>query len=440
MLGSKSKKRKNVTQLGTDATKKKEVVAEKPTRNVGGLVAWFFFVIAAGGCAYLYLNTYSESEYRRVYAAYQSSYQAVLAADEKLQLYEDERNKVIKQIKDANVASLKIAKERDAIFKEFQAGLDTIAAMQTDYQSVVSANNKLQQILADQAAEDANVTNTNQVLKSAETPSACIQPVTNVNETAQYKMLEEQLNTYKRDQEALVAKFNELNLKHQQLVAEAQSTVKGTYDWELDLIKQREDERFYQELLESQDEEVAPTSEDESNARDYLIDLFKNDFASIQRTSSFAQTRVTQQVASNNNLKTDAIEFRTKRTKEGEYPYALAIVDKENRRLAKVFARPMFMVEEASTNGKGVYLRAELYDLAYPFSAKEKKIINYRRLNDAEFNKWFEEKTPKAIEACGFVCHREWVDYEMLMEQRLDYGERAQIGRGFIDYDRQAEF
>lgn len=430
MLGSKKKNKRNVTQLGTDPTKTHEE-PKKSSRSIGGWIMWLLLIAATSGCGYLYLYTYTEEEYFKVYSAYQSSYKAVLAADDKLSLYESERSKVIKQIKDSNEASLKIAKERDAIFNELQASLAKIEALQVDFAAAIAANNALQDTIT---AENIQSTNAS----SGEGGGSCSKPVLQVHETAQFKQIEAQLNEYKRTQAALIVKYNELNVKHQKLVAEAQSTVKGTFDWELDLIKQREDERFYKELLESEENTELPNKDDESDARDYLIDLIKNDFASYDRNNTFEADIPAVEVAEDDTIQTDAIEFRTQRTKEGEYPYALAIIDKENRRISKVFARPMFMTEEASTNGKGVYLRAELYDLAYPFSAKEKKIINYRRQHDAEFNKWFEEKTFKAIETCGFVCHLEWVDYKMLMEKRLDYGERAYIGQGFIDYDRQA--
>ena len=364
MLGKRRGKGSNVTKFGEASG---QVGANPPKRGLGlfGILGWVLALGSTGGAVFLLFTMYPASAYQELLYAYESNIKALNGADAKLELFESERSKVIKQIKDANKASVKMAEERDQYYKNWKdtsAQLtaakndlaDAYASSDAQYQEYLKALDKaneqidianstiakaaqaletersnstaLQTLLSQQASaveELANAPDLNEE-QVCETPK-----VTQTQTSESYQLLLNKIEEFEKREKALVAKYNELNVRHQQYIAETKNKVQGTFDWELDLQRQREDERFYEELLE----------EDESDAGQYLKELFKNtDFAN-NRQSSFIEG-AEYQTASNETTESDAIEFRTKRSKEGNYSYALAIVDKEKRRLAKSLCSP----------------------------------------------------------------------------------------------------
>ena len=115
------------------------------------------------------------------------------------------------------------------------------------------------------------------------------------------------------------------------------------------------------------------------------------------------------------------IEFITDRGSYDEYPYVLTIVDatkiQHGAAVSQVFARPTFLREDASTDGKGIWLSSDLSKYAYNFSAKEQKLIKERMARDPEFRKWFDDHTNALIEHCGIQCRLEWKDSRLVAEE-----------------------
>lgn len=109
------------------------------------------------------------------------------------------------------------------------------------------------------------------------------------------------------------------------------------------------------------------------------------------------------------------ITFITDRGNSNDFPYVLGVVDKMSGDIYKVFARPDYLAEESSSDGKGVWLSEKLKRFAYTYSPQEKKIVDYRRQRDPKFKKWFNTKTQKILDLCGFSCNLEWLDTQVLL-------------------------
>ena len=136
------------------------------------------------------------------------------------------------------------------------------------------------------------------------------------------------------------------------------------------------------------------------------------------------------------------IEFITDRGNYEEYPYVLAIIDVTKTQyggaVSQIFARPTFLREDASTDGKGIWLSSDLKKYAYAFSAKEQKLIKMRMARDPEFRKWFDDHTNALVEICGVGCRLEWKDRE-LVELGADgvVDEPLRDAAGNISFDNE---
>ena len=173
----------------------------------------------------------------------------------------------------------------------------------------------------------------------------------------------------------------------------------NTYDFELELERQLQDEQRYQQ---------------DSRFLDHLS-YQTADSGHILRDSD----PVLLQGVSKPRKKDGGIELIVDREGDGEFPYALAVVDKQSKKVFKVFARPSFLSEDASTDGKGIWLSGHLNHFAYKFSAKEQKLLQYRLERDPDFQQWFDRQTDKIVDLCGSACQLEWVDIGMLLDGDL---------------------
>ena len=151
MLG-KRRGKGNIAKFGEASG---QVGANPPKRGLGlfGILGWVLALGSTGGAVFLLFTMYPASAYQELLYAYESNIKALNGADAKLELFESERSKVIKQIKDANKASVKMAEERDQYYKNWKdtsAQLtaakndlaDAYASSDAQYQEYLKAPNK----------------------------------------------------------------------------------------------------------------------------------------------------------------------------------------------------------------------------------------------------------------------------------------------------------
>lgn len=361
-------------ETGTyEAPKKKWL--PKPTRadilNISLISALAFTLTAT------YMNSVPKSE--------------VLNLKNHFEMKFNQQHEYIMKIEDyAKDANDKIA-SLDAQVLEYQEKIKSLNDMNSkDASELIEFNTGLQ--------EERNMlaSSLEKIIKELDEVKSSNQSLMNEN-----SQKDAEIEKISKELEKTVAEFDKQVEAYRKLSTERSNNM---YDFELDLERQLEDEMKYEEqgslFLDHLSYQVADSG------------LIMTDASPIY-----------QGVEEPEDVK-KKIEFITDRGDYSDFPYIYAVVNKETNEVFKVFARPTQLKEDASSDGKGIWLSSHLNAFAYTFSPQEQKIVEYRRQRDPDFARWFDGHTSKVIKLCGAGCQLQWVDAELLQEGDLEVADK----------------